>query len=110
MNNKWQNAVRSMEQRMESLRLNMHGYQILYRGELIGERYWEPFHRGQPAPDVFDYEELHLAGDGTAGSGGQDWLRRSDLYVFSGKAAGGWRTSMVRRNDDPGFTYDAYLL
>lgn len=32
MNNKWQNAVRSMEQRMESLRLNMHGYQILYRG------------------------------------------------------------------------------
>ena len=45
MNNKWQNAVRSMEQRMESLRLNMHGYQILYRGELIGERYWEPFHR-----------------------------------------------------------------
>lgn len=45
MNNKWQNAVRNMEQRMESLRLNMHGYQILYRGELIGERYWEPFHR-----------------------------------------------------------------
>ena len=39
MNNKWQNAVRNMEQRMESLRLNMHGYQILYRGELIGERY-----------------------------------------------------------------------
>ena len=100
MNNKWQNAVRNMEQRMESLRLNMHGYQILYRGELIGERYWEPFHR----------DSLHLAGDGTAGSGGQDWLRRPDLYVFSGKAAGGWRTSMVRRNDDPGFTYDAYLL
>ena len=68
------------------------------------------FSSGQPAPDVFDYEELHLAGDGTAGSGGQAWLRRSDLYVFSGKAAGGWRTSMVRRNDDPGFTYDAYLL
>ena len=45
MNNKWQNAVRSMEQRMESLRLNMHGYQILYRGELIGEHYWESFHR-----------------------------------------------------------------
>ena len=66
MYNKWQNAVRSMEQRMEALRLNMHGYQIFYQGELIGERYWEPF--------------------------------------------GGWRTSMGRRNDNPGFTYDAYLL
>lgn len=110
MNNKWQNAVRSMEQRMESLRLNMHGYQILYRGELIGEHYWESFHRDSLHRMYSDYEELHLAGDGTAGSGGQAWLRRSDLYVFSGKAAGGWRTSMVRRNDDPGFTYDAYLL
>lgn len=45
MYNKWQNAVRSMEQRMEALRLNMHGYQIFYQGELIGERYWEPFGR-----------------------------------------------------------------
>ena len=64
MNNKWQNAVRNMEQRMESLRLNMHGYQILYRGELIGERYWEPFHRDSlHRIDVYKRQDVRCTSD-----------------------------------------------
>ena len=118
MNNKWQNAVRSMEQRMESLRLNMHGYQILYRGELIGERYWEPFHRDslhRMYSITKSFTSLATGLLAAEGKIGLDDLALTvylyrDLYVFAGKAAGGWRTSMVRRNDDPGFTYDAYLL
>lgn len=43
--NQWQTAIQNMEKRLQYLRLNIHGYQILYRGELIGERYWEPFGR-----------------------------------------------------------------
>ncbi len=43
--NKWQAAIQNMERRLQYLRMNIHGYQILYHGELIGERYWEPFDR-----------------------------------------------------------------
>lgn len=109
MNNKWQNAVRNMEQRMESLRLNMHGYQILYRGELIGERYWEPFHRDSLHRMYSITKSFTSLATGLLAAEGKIGLD-DRICTYFRKAAGGWRTSMVRRNDDPGFTYDAYLL
>lgn len=80
-----------------------------YRGELIGERYWEPFHRDSLHRMYSITKSFTSLATGLLAAEGKIGLD-DRICTYFRKAAGGWRTSMVRRNDDPGFTYDAYLL